>query len=183
MARLPIDGYGQIEINNCAFRRDGRIEAQCAPNATDFKGVVLENGMIYAVDTVNKEVKLAVDESLPLAINYSAEHARDERKTGLKDFAINPENDALPRLGYLSVGDKFTTNTLTGTTWDDVKDLDTVPMYGQVAADGSIELTTTFPTTKIALKAVKKTTMPDGQPAVQFQVLAVYPVVVAKEGE
>ena len=34
--RYVIDGYGQVELNNCAFRRDGRIEAQCAPDTTDF---------------------------------------------------------------------------------------------------------------------------------------------------
>ena len=27
--RLVISGYGQVELNNVAFRRDGRIEAQC----------------------------------------------------------------------------------------------------------------------------------------------------------
>ena len=26
--RLVIDGYGQLELNNVAFRRDGRVEAQ-----------------------------------------------------------------------------------------------------------------------------------------------------------
>lgn len=30
LKRFTIDGYGQIELNQCAFRRDGRIEAQCA---------------------------------------------------------------------------------------------------------------------------------------------------------
>ena len=30
MAKMTIDGYGQVELNNVAFRRDGRIEAQCA---------------------------------------------------------------------------------------------------------------------------------------------------------
>ena len=29
--RFTIDGYGQVELNNVAFRQDGRIEAQCAP--------------------------------------------------------------------------------------------------------------------------------------------------------
>ena len=34
--RLVIDGYGQLELNNVAFRRDGRIEAQCALSTADF---------------------------------------------------------------------------------------------------------------------------------------------------
>ena len=48
--RFVIDGYGQIELNNCAFRRDGRIEAQCALDATDFATLPAENGMLLAVE-------------------------------------------------------------------------------------------------------------------------------------
>ena len=66
--RLVISGYGQVELNNVAFRRDGRIEAQCAPNATDFKSIPVENGMLLAVDDVNHCVKLPVDGSLPLSL-------------------------------------------------------------------------------------------------------------------
>lgn len=65
--RLVISGYGQVELNNVAFRRDGRIEAQCAPNATDFKSIPVENGMLLAVDDANHCVKLPVDGSLPIA--------------------------------------------------------------------------------------------------------------------
>ena len=35
MARLTIDGYGQLELNNVAFRRNGRVEAQCKLNESD----------------------------------------------------------------------------------------------------------------------------------------------------
>ena len=84
--RLTIDGYGQIELNNVAFRRDGRIEAQCKPNATDFSTAKLENGMLLAVDGANREVKFATDGSLPVALNYSAEHIYDERTA----FAMIP---------------------------------------------------------------------------------------------
>ena len=48
--RMVIDGYGQLELNNVAFRRDGRVEAQCALDATDFADVPAENGMLLAVD-------------------------------------------------------------------------------------------------------------------------------------
>ena len=34
---MLIDGFGQIELNQVAFRRDGRIEAQCALNPVDFE--------------------------------------------------------------------------------------------------------------------------------------------------
>ena len=57
MARMTISGYGQVELNNVAFRRDGRIEAQCALDAEDFADVPAENGMLLAVDRVNRAVK------------------------------------------------------------------------------------------------------------------------------
>ena len=30
LKRFIIDGFGQLELNQVAFPRDGRIEAQCA---------------------------------------------------------------------------------------------------------------------------------------------------------
>ena len=40
MARLSKTGYGQVELNNVAFRRDGRIEAQCALDTAALPGLV-----------------------------------------------------------------------------------------------------------------------------------------------
>ena len=45
LTRFVIDGYGQLELNQVAFRRDGRVEAQCALDDTDFASVPAENGM------------------------------------------------------------------------------------------------------------------------------------------
>lgn len=183
MARLDISGYGQLETNNVAFRRDGRIEAQLKPNLTDFEGKVLENGMILAIDAAAREVKLPVNNELPLAIHYSAEHLHDERAMGLKDFKILPEEDVYPRMGYLSVGDKFTTNTISFGTG--VADLDAITdeevVYGTTSADGSIELVSAFPE-GLALRVLDKTVMPDGQPALKFQVLSVPSVSVSGAG-
>ena len=99
MSRVTIKGYGQIELNNVAFRRDGRIEAQCAlydkefaKNQAEYVGgkIYAENGMILAVDNINRVVRLPGAEAadLPLAINYSTEHLYDERHQGLKDFYL-----------------------------------------------------------------------------------------------
>lgn len=41
--RLETPGYGVLELNNVAFRRDGRIEAQCKAADTT---MTLENGAI-----------------------------------------------------------------------------------------------------------------------------------------
>ena len=184
--RLTIDGYGQVELNNVAFRRDGRIEAQCAPDTTDFATAKLENGMLLAVDNINRKVLFADDSTkpYPIALNYSTEHIYDERTPGLKNFALNGKDDFLPRLGYLAIGDKFTTNCVcydsaVDTAWTTesafitaLGSIDTTALYGGVADDGSIKVSATEPAFGPKLLVIKKTTMPDGQLGVKFQVIA-----------
>ena len=177
--RLTIDGYGQLELNNVAFRRDGRIEAQCHLDATDFEKVPAENGMLLAVDNVNRVVKFAKDASYPIALNYSTEHMYDERALGLKNFKLN-RGEILPRLGYLAIGDKFTTNCLSYEGFDDddafkaaCADVKTTPLFGGISEDGTILVSATKPTAGPVLIVTRATTMPDGQFAVKLQALTV----------
>lgn len=166
MARLEIKGYGQVELNNVAFRRDGRIEAQCKAG----EGMtIVENGMLLAINSINKTVAPATNGDLPIALVYSAEHVYDE-KMGLKNFKLNAEDDHLPRLGYLAVGDKFTTNCIDITGEFDAL---TAGLYGGASNTGAIKVGSEKPTYGPVLEVVKKTTMPDGQKAVQFRVLEV----------
>lgn len=182
--RLVIDGYGQVELNNAAFRRDGRIEAQCKLDGTAFANKYAENGMILAIDNVTRTVKLPGGSDAAseyVALNYSSEHLYEG--TGLKNFKLGV-NDVYPRLGYLSRGDKFTTNCISYNTTDWADDATlkgavltgtgAVTIYASESTDGSILLKkgTTKPTgTAVVLKAIQITTMPDGQWAIQFQVL------------
>lgn len=183
--RLTIDGYGQLEINNCAFRRDGRIEAQCALDATDFATIPAENGMLLAVNNVTRTVGFpATGEDWPIAINYSAEHMYDERHPGLKNFKLEL-GEFYPRLGYLSRGDKFTTNCISYDTTDFADDDavkaieltgdDAVVVYASeyVDGDGSILLKkgSAPSSVKVVLKAIAITTMPDGTFGIKFQVI------------
>ncbi len=177
--RMTIDGYGQIELNNCAFRRDGRIEAQCAPDTTDFSTAMVENGMLLAVDNVARKVAFPTDGSLPIALTYSAEHMYDERKPGLKNFALKGQDDFYPRLGYLAVGDKYTTNCISydDTEWANdsalasaLESYASTALYAGIAEDGSHKISATAPTVGPKLRVVEYTTMPDGQPAVKLQV-------------
>lgn len=181
LKRLVIDGFGQVELNNVAFRRDGRIEAQCALDSTDFATVPAENGMLLAVDNVKRVVKFAEDATLPIALNYTTEHMYDERKPGLKNFKLDIKDGFLPRLGYLSVGDKYTTNCISYDTdeftdeetfLEALDDLSTAQIYGGIAADGSTKISKTKPTAGPVLLVVKKTTMPDGQLGIKLQVLS-----------
>ena len=186
LTRMEIDGYGQLELNNCAFRRDGRIEAQVAVSSADFsKAAPMENGMILAIDKANSVAKKATDKTLPVALNYTSEHMYDERKDGLKDFSTSPSDDFLPRFGYLSVGDAFTTNCVcfdidaTGAEYTSedaalsaVASYKTSTLYGTDCSMGAILVTANSSKIQnVKLKVVKDTTVPDGQKGIKFQVI------------
>ena len=179
LQKMEMKGYGQLELNNVAFRRDGRIEAQCALDATDFENIPAENGMLLAVDNVKRVVKMPKDAKLPIALNYTAEHMYDERTPGLRNFKLE-RGSFLPRLGYLAEGDKFTTNCLCydSSAYTDASALDsalaacgTTAVYGGQDASGRICLKSTVPTVGPKMKVVKYYTMPDGQKAVKLQVI------------
>ena len=160
-------GYGQIELNQCAFRRDGRIEAQCKIEGADY----VENGMILAIDNTKHEVRYPAAGDYMFGLNYTSEHMYDERLVGGLKYYKTDKDSFLPRLGYLAVGDKFTTNTVVY----DAADITTM-VYGYVKAgdNGYIRLSATEPDNAIAgaplLRVIDaKATMPNGAPAVKFQ--------------
>lgn len=161
-------GYGQIELNQCAFRRDGRIEAQCKIEGADY----VENGMILAIDNTKREVRYPAAGDYMFGLNYTSEHMYDERLVGGLKYYKTDKDSFLPRLGYLAVGDKFTTNTV---VYDEALTL-TNAVYGYVKAgdNGYIRLSATKPEDGIAdaplLRVIDaKATMPNGAPAVKFQ--------------
>ena len=160
-------GYGQIELNQCAFRRDGRIEAQCKIADADY----VENGMILAIDNTKHEVRYPAAGDYMFGLNYTSEHMYDERLVGGLKYYKTDKDSFLPRLGYLAVGDKFTTNTV---VYDDTLTI-TNAVYGYVKAgdNGYIRLSATKPQAAIAGAPLRrvidaKATMPNGAPAVKF---------------
>ena len=166
MAHITKNGYAQLELNNAAFRRSGRIEAQCKiADSIEY----LENGMLLAVDNAKREVRFAKEnETLPIALHYSSEHMYDNRANALKDFKLEP-GSFLPRLGYLGAGDKYTTNCVDydGDLWTAISG-DTI-LYAHAGTDG-YHLVNTTAEGAIAI-VIGETTMPDSQKAVKFQAL------------
>ena len=168
--KLAKNGYGQLELNQVAFRRDGRIEAQC--KIAD--GIAhIENGMLLAVNNMNRTVEYVKSGNVhPVALHYSSEHMYDERANALKDFKLDA-NSFLPRMGYLSAGDKYTTNTVEFEGYDNeeafLAALGTVALYAHAGENG-YHLVNATAEGAIAL-AVAATTMPDGQNAVKFVAL------------
>ena len=168
--KLTKTGYGQLELNQVAFRRSGRIEAQCKiADGIDF----IENGMLLAVNNMNRTVGYAAEGNVfPIALNYTTEHMYDNRANALKDFRLEKDS-FLPRLGYLGAGDKYTTNTVEYEGYDNddafLAAVGTTVLYAHAGADG-YHLVNAEADGAIAL-AIAATTMPDGQNAVKFQAL------------
>ena len=167
MAHIEKNGYAQLELNNAAFRRSGRIEAQCKIA----EGIeYLENGMLLAVNNAKRQVEFVGEDNahLPVALHYSSEHMYDNRANALKDFKLEP-GSFLPRLGYLGAGDKYTTNCVdyAGDLWAAIS-AGTV-LYAHAGTDG-YHLVNTTADGAIAI-VIGETTMPDGQKAVKFQAL------------
>lgn len=173
LTRLKIDGYGQLELNQAPFRRSGRIEAQCKlTEGIDY----VENGMLLAVDRVTRTVGMPTGaENEVIGLNYTTEHMYDERERGLKYFRLEKDS-FLPRIGYVALGDKWTTNCVAYDS-DEFADEDALkealgnltetPLFGVPCENGATKITKTKGT-GFAAEVVKATTMPDGQFAVQF---------------
>lgn len=168
---------------------------------------ICEVGMLLAVDKANDVVKLPTvdgtdvdgsttdDEILPIGINYTSEFEYNQYVKGLNKFAMTKDlsvggidlygvvhGDLLPRIGFLTVGDKFTSNCLAydpdefdgtygGQALTDDAALEaaldasaTTPVYGTYGTNGAILLTKTAPKAKIVLKVVKGKDwkLPDG---------------------
>ena len=163
LIKLAKNGYGQLELNFAAFRRNGAIEAQCKlAEGIEF----VENGMLLAVDRKTRTVGYPTGaEGEVIALNYTTEHMYDERERGLKYFRLE-KNTFLPRLGYIGTPDKFTTNTV---CYDNAAAIETYK-YGKPCTtegfEGYIELTNEREGAYVEVLAV--TTMPDGQKAVKF---------------
>ena len=173
MAHIEKKGYAQLELNAAAFRRSGRIEAQCKiADGIEY----LENGMLLAVNNVKRQVEYVTEDNahLPVALNYTSEHMYDNRANGLKDFKLDA-GSFLPRLGYLGAGDKYTTNCVDHSYgseeafWTAVKAVAETPLYAVAGADGYHKITSNKEGA-IAM-VLGATTMPDGQKAVKFQAL------------
>lgn len=168
--KLAKNGHGQLELNQVAFRRDGRIEAQC--KIAD--GIAhIENGMLLAVNNMNRTVEYVKSGNVhPIALHYSSEHMYDERANALKDFKLDAKS-FLPRMGYLSAGDKYTTNTVEFEGYDNeaafLAALGKTTLYAHAAEDG-YHLVNATAEGAVAL-AVAAATMPDGQNAVKFVAL------------
>ena len=143
--------YATVELTKVASRKTGEIEAQCKLNADiDY----LENGEIVYVDAVNDEITKTFNSSNcvdAIYLHFSNPRRYEDGHTGMENFRYERNDDYatvgdryLPRVYKLTTGDLFTTDY----------EFDSL----------------TFGTHKIVV--VKETTMPNGNAAKLYRVIA-----------
>jgi len=190
--RLTIDGYGVLELNRVSFPITGRVVADVPLASTFTASAPAENGMILAIDYVANEVLLptGADDAHVLALHFSPEKEYDPSVSGLKNFKLvaattntyqGRAQGFTPRLGILSVGEKFTTNCIAYDTGDFATNADavdalaayaTIPVYATAGPTGAILLDTAVAAdVSIALQVIGITTLPDGNYGVKFVVI------------
>jgi hypothetical protein len=187
---MTIDGYATLEQNRVAFNNTGRVIADL-PLAAGFNTAApAENGMLLCVDYAAGEVKLPDGSDAIVALHCSPEKEYDPALTGLKNFKLvaasattyTTRNQVFyPRLGLLSIGDRFTTNCIsynTDTFADNaallaaIDAVGTTPLFGYATTNGGILVTTAAPNAEtLVLQVVKKTTIPNGDLGLKFVVL------------
>jgi len=193
-----IKGYPVLEANVLKARHTGRIWSQYELDETSFSTGKAFNGMILAIDDVNKCVKFpSVNASATTgaddvyALHFSVE-AEYEHK-GLNTFAVarekvdNEPNVSVhyPRMFELSVGDVLTTNcvkldgthvtAISGTTDTSVESIVSSTtgsvVYGGIDTSGYIMLDTVKPVAGPVMKVVAQNTLPNGEWAVKLAVV------------
>ena len=164
-------GFGQVEPNHLSAQTNGQIYAQL-PASTALN--ILENGMFLKYDYANQECNLTGKGEWMLVMNEIKLY--DERKQGLKDYAMQKSNfmngELVPRLLRTEIGDIYTTNTFGANTSSastvsglslSVGDLLKVnPATGYLQAASTAD-------NDFVWQVGKVYTMPDGQPGVKIQ--------------
>lgn len=172
------EANGVLEKNAVTYPRTGNIMAMYPLDEQVEKA---ENGMLLGVNYAKGVIQYPSSAADAIMILDTAEKEYDSNKVGLNQHYITPEYGYMPRLGKLEVNDRFTTSTVAydSAVFADEAAMETAieagTVYGkpcEVAGyKGMIELTKTAPTGKVALKAVKFTTLPNGDAAVKFAVI------------
>ncbi len=184
MKRFPVEQYATLELNQVAFPKTGMVVSQTPLGAAFTADAPCENGMWVVADKAAGAINPpAAATDKPIGIVYTTEKGYDNFHYGLKTFGCKVAGD-YPRVGIFGLGDTVTTNCLqyNDTTWTTVdalyadlrKDLSVAAnaLYvAPVAGSAVPQITKTKPGSGIYAKVVKFYTVPNGEPAVKYQIV------------
>ena len=160
MATISRKGFAQVEPNHLSGIVTGQILAQLPAAAS--MGDVIENGRFAKYDYANNEVNTTGAGEWMLI--YNEVKLYDERKQGLKDFAMEKANYTegvmVPRLISTVLGDIYTTNAFENEIELEEGDIVSVGTNGWLVKEEIANV----PNFQVA----KVYTMPDGQPGVKL---------------
>lgn len=172
------EANGVLEKNAVTYPRTGNIMAMYPLDESVEKA---ENGMLLGVNYAKGVIEYPSASADAIMILDTAEKEYDVNKVGLNQHYITPNYGYMPRLGKLVVNDRFTTSAV---AYDSAVFADEAAMEAAIEAGsvygkgcevagfkGLIELTKTAPTSKVVLKAIKLTTLPNGDAAIKFAVI------------
>lgn len=179
--RYTIDGFASLELNNAAFPRTGRVLAQ-TPLASSFTALApCENGMWVNASVAAGSIAPVSAAGQVVGIVYTTEKEYNQLSIGLKKFA--KVGGEYPRVGIFSVGDIVTSNCFcydTATFADDdavdtaLAAIGTTPLYLIPYASGAPKLVLAAGLTgaKTIARVIKKTTVPNGDVGLQYEIIA-----------
>lgn len=158
-----------VEINLSTGLRIGHMLSQHAYKDSTNKYV--DNGNFFRLDKTNVDNVVLADNANavgPYFLHYTEELFTTGLVDGLKYFTDEiVDGVCYPRCIALYVGDTFTTDNYTGT-------LSNASGYATVGKDGVLAVVDTAPASVTGpLFQAVKSTLPNGDPAVQFTVMSV----------
>lgn len=170
MARIHSDGYSMVVTNHVAAVRTGEIKAQY-PMATTLAAAGAQNGRLYVVNDITKEVSLAANAEVEVYLHNSEEQVYGDG--GADQFILKAPK--IPRMLKLNKGDIFETDAVDLGAFASVtaaKATDDGAKYGEVHTNGDIKLTASANSTAVVqLGVVEFVLLPNGKQGVKFVVL------------
>lgn len=162
--------YAVVELNNIAGVRTGEIVSQYELDAPQ-----IENGMLVVANHVKEKVELPKAETDLVHLHASVEKLYNGE--GRNEFVVK-KGSFLPRCYKLVHGDTFETNAV---IYDDatyanmeaiIAGITETTGFGVPDATGYIKLVQDNPVgAKLAIKAVKVVTLPNGETGIKFRVI------------
>lgn len=168
MARLT-STYGVLEKNAVVYPRTGNIMAMFDTE------VDAENGMLLGVDYAAGKIVLPGTTEDIIAIVDSCEKEYYDERIGLNSYSLgNGAQYFKPRMGILSINDRFTTTTVElGSYATAEAAIAAGAVYGIPSATGAIALVEKDDAedAKVILKVEKIDVMANGEKGIKFAVI------------
>lgn len=160
--------YGVLEKNAVVYPRTGNIMAMFETE------INAENGMLLDIDYKSKKIVLPGQGDVTALVD-SCEKEYYNEHIGLNSYALG-NTEFKPRMGILSVNDRFTTTTVSydETEFADVEAISAAiegGVYGSAHTDGTIIISATKPSADVILVAEEIGKMANGEYGIKFAVI------------